>query len=226
MGVLYKKFYDVSRVVLWGEAPDDDSGKRPRFIFSFRDGNPRFVVQTGVPGIEGMITFPADFPTMTGVLNLIKEVANGPAGEKFAVESIGNVYVDNKPTKDKRVASTLYIGKSKEGIVYLSIITENKPKIIFSIKSSPYHRFLNGNKEVLDEGKVSTLMTNGIVDGMLNIISDIIVNYSNEEYAESGRKQAELTSNTYGSNGEATSPSSKPASKGKVNTEDFEDFAL
>jgi len=189
---LFKKYYDVSKLVIWGDdASDSDNARKPKLVLSFRDGNPRFTVYTGTPGQEGVISFPSDYPTLVGVLSLLKDIARGPAGEKFAVDSLTAVYVDNKPTNEKKIVSTLYVGKSKEGLVYFSIIAENKPKIIFTIKSSPYHAYRDNSKNSVPESVLSEKLAIGLADLMLNVISAVLVNYTNEAYAN-GVKQTQI----------------------------------
>lgn len=192
----YKKYYDVSRLIIWGDAAaDGDQRSRPRLVFGFRDGNPRFTVYAGGTGVENIIAFPSDCATMVGVMYLIKEIIKGPAGEKFAIDSLTSVYVDNKPTSEKRVVGTLYVGKSKEGLIYFSVLAEGKPKMVFTIKTSPYHAFRDGNKNPVPEAKVSECIAMGLVDTMLDVIGQVMVDYTNEEYAEGGRKQGVIKSN-------------------------------
>lgn len=199
MSNLYtKNFVDVSKFVIWGDSSSEDNSKRPRMVFSFRDGNPRLTVYTGVPGPEGVIAFPSDFPTMVTIINFIKEVASGEPGKKLSVDSATTVYEDDKPTDRKRVVSTLYIGKSKEGVVYLSLISENKPKLIFPFKPSAYHTFRGADKDELALADISAKMATGVADVMLNIISDILVKYTEEEY-QTSRKPTRIKSNENGS---------------------------
>lgn len=191
MSQLYKKYYDVARLVIWGDG-DEDNNRKPRLVFGFRDGNPRITVYTGTPGIEGMISFPSDAATMVTILNYIKDIAKSEPGTKMSFDSLTSVYENNKLTKEKKVLSTLYIGKSKEGLIYLSLISEGRPKLVFTIKSSPYHAFRDAEKNTISDAKISEMMAIGIADAVLNIIAQAMIQYTNEEYSFSGRKQAEV----------------------------------
>lgn len=191
MSNLVKTYYDVSKLVIWGDESTEGDQKRPRLVFGFRDGNPRITVHTGITGQNGMITFPSDYPTMVAVMNMLKDVIAGAPGNKFAIDSLGTVYENNKPTKDKRVVGTLYIGKSKEGIVYFSVIAEGKPKLVFSIKPSPFHVFRDGDKNVIPDSVMSCRLANGIADIVLDIIGGILQAYTAEEYS-TVRKPAQI----------------------------------
>lgn len=217
MSQLYKKYYDVARLVIWGD-DDEDNNRKARLVFGFRDGNPRITVYTGAMGLEGMIAFPTDAPTMVTILNYLKDIAKSEPGTKMSFDSLTTVYENNKPTKEKKVLSTLYIGKSKEGLIYLSVMSENRPKLIFTIKSSPYHAFRDTDKNIIPESKISEAMAIGIADTALNIIAQALVQYTNEEYTFSGRKQ-----------GEVKTQNSKPVQNDPIKNEilqDLDDIAL
>ncbi|EKD89623.1 MAG: hypothetical protein ACD_33C00026G0003 [uncultured bacterium] len=180
MTIFIKSFTDLSKFVLWADA---EEGKRARLVFSFRDGNPRLTVYTGIPGKEGVISFPSDIPTMVYLLTIIKDIANAEPNAKQTINSMTNVYVDNKATAEKKVLSTLYIGKSKDGIVYLSLISEDKPKIIFTIKPSIYHVIKDKDGNAVNESVISSKMAIGIADFLLNIVSNVMLEYTKEEYS-------------------------------------------
>jgi len=183
MSNLVKTYYDLSKLVIWGDETGEADQKRPRLVFGFRDGNPRITVYTGVPGQNGLITFPSDYPTMVACMNMLKDVIAGAPGTKFSIDSLGTVYENNKPTKDKRVVGTLYMGKSKDGIIYFSVMAEGKPKLVFSVKPSPYHVFRDGDKNVIPDSVMSCKLANGIADLVLDIIGRILEAYTAEEYS-------------------------------------------
>jgi len=192
MSTLYNKYYDISKLVIWGDETGDDTNRKAKLIFSFRDGNPRITVYTGVVGKEGVISFPSDHPTMVTIMNLLKDVANGQPGVKFSIDSLTFVYENDKPTTNKRIVSTLHIGKSNQGLVYFSVIMEAKPKLVFTLKSSPFHAFRDKDKNLLSEESISSKMALGLADLILGIVSNIIVNYTDEEYDNSPRKPLEV----------------------------------
>lgn len=183
MSNLIKTYYDLSKLVIWGDDLAEEDQKRPRLVFGFRDGNPRITVYTGATGSNGVIAFPSDYPTMVACMNMLKDVIASEPGTKFSIESLSTVYENNKPTKEKRVISTLYIGKSKEGIIYFSVITEGKPKLVFSIKPSPFHIFRDADKNIIPDSEMSCKLAKGIADIVLDVISGILQAYTAEEYA-------------------------------------------
>lgn len=179
---MIKTYYDIAKLVIWGDQNSESDNKRPRLVFGFRDGNPRLTVYTGAQGPGGVISFPTDHPTMVAIMTMMQDVVAGEPGIKFSIDSLTSVYENNLPTKEKKVVSTLYIGKSKEGIVYLSVISEGKPKLVFSIKPSQYHSFRDKDKNVIPDNIISCKLATGIVNTVLSIISTALVNYTEQEY--------------------------------------------
>lgn len=219
MSSVYKTYYDIAKIVLWSDNPNDNT-KKARLNFGFRDGNPRITVYTGVAGKEGFIPFPADIPHMTAAMTYLKDIANGPNGQQVNIESLTNIYENNKLTPNKRVVSTLTIGKSKEGIVFIAVTAEGKPKIVFPIKQSDYHIFKDKDKNVIPDTEISKHMAIGVAEVVLNAITDVMMRYTDEEYSKSDRKPVPITE----PNGKQ--PSGKRQESNKDQFEDLDELVL
>lgn len=202
MSKVYQTYYDVARFVLWADNPEEQ-GKRARFVLSFRDGNPRFVVYTGGLGRDSVLNFPMDVVHLTTIMNYLKDIASGPNDSQVNVDSLTTIYENDKPTKQKKVLSTLHMGKSKDGIVYLSVTADARPKIIFPIKPSPFHIFRDSNKEVVPDAAISKNMAIGIANVVLDTVTRVMVDYTNEEYSDGARKPAPIKAPGGGNSGGA-----------------------
>lgn len=217
----YQTFYDISRFTLWADAPStEDNGKRAMLKLSFRDGNPRFVVNTGTPGRDGMINFPMDVPHFVGIINMLKDIANGPVSNQINIDSLAPVYQDNRMTQEKTVVGVLHIGKTAAGVVYISVTAENRPKIIFPIRASKFHVFRDQAKQVLGEDVVSRQMALGIADALLNMVSAFMLEYTRDEYTHSERKPYAT-----GVRGETSAAKAQPA-RMATGFEDLDSIAL
>lgn len=190
----YKTYYDVAKIVIWsdGEGENQDNGKRARMVLTFRDGNPRLNVYTGEPMPQGIIGFPMDHYTFGSVLNLLEQVANAEPGYRVSVDSIGTLYENNKPTNQTRVVSVLHMGKTKEGVVYLSVIDETKPKIIFPLKPTKWHNYKGPDKEPLSDGEVSVHIAKGLVKTIGRILPMMAMKYTSDEFKYSDRFPAPI----------------------------------
>lgn len=224
MTKLLKKYYDVSKLVIWGEGDVDGDNKRPRLVFGFRDGNPRFIVYTGLQGKEGVINFPCDALHMTATMHFLKDIINGAPSEKIMVDSLATVYENDKPTKEKRVNSTLHAGKSKDGIIYFSLISEGRPKIVFPVKVSPFHRFQDTSKNVMSDAIVSQKLAMGLTDMILNMVTDALMAYTNEEY-DNGKKQGSTDTRGGEAAGQVAAGNSNAGGKRDI-VQDLDDLVL
>lgn len=221
---LQKKYYDISKLTIWGEGDGEGENKRPRLVLSFRDGNPRFVVYTGLQGKEGVINFPCDAIHMTASMLIMEDIIKGEPGEKLLLDSLRTLYQNDKPTNEKQVAATLHIGKSKDGIMYFSVISADRPKIVFPIKPSPFHTFRDAAKTVHQDSYVSQKLALGVIKIITDIIPQIMIQYANEEY-ENGKKQG--STDTRG--GEAAGQAAAGGSSGGNNrnlVQDLDDLVL
>jgi hypothetical protein len=226
MSTLVKKYFDVAKLILWAETESDSENKRPRLVFSLRDGNPRFVVYTGLMGKEGVINFPCDPLHTVATMDMLRDIANGQPSEKFAVDSLRTVYENSKPTKEKQVAATLNIGKSKDGIVYFCVIAEGRPKIVFPIKSSPFHVFRDSSKNQIPDGPISQKLALAYAKIVDSAISTLLVNYSMDEYT-GGKKQGSTDVRGGEAAGQSAAGNSHDPANSKRNLiQDLDDIAL
>lgn len=189
--LIYKTYYDVNRLNIWADNEGADQGARKaRMVFSFRDGNPRITVYTGETG--GIIQFPCDFFFFGGFLETLRVIIDSPNGTRESIESLTTVYENDKPTNQKKVVSTLHVGKSKDGIIYLSVMSEGKPKLAFTLKASPFHVFRGEDKNPIPDSELSVRLAKGIINTLYPLMSNYIQQYTNEEYINGERKPAEI----------------------------------
>lgn len=185
--LMYKSYYDIARLCVWGEPVETDQGpRRPRLVFSFRDGNPRITVYT--TEIGNMISFPSEPLVFGGLLETLRGIVDAEPGSKEMITSEAPEYEDNKPTKRQRLVSTLYVGKSKEGLIYFSVIAEGKPKLIFTFRPSVFHKFLGEDKNPISDAVVSKRLALGLINTLTQVLANCVVQYTNEEYGFGGRK--------------------------------------
>lgn len=211
---LYKKYSDVGRLNVWGE--ELENGKRPRLAFGFRDGNPRVIVYTGEMGTNGIITFGCDPLTFGVFLEDLKDVIDGEPGKKFTADSL----LPSNDQGPEKLLAVLHVGKTKEGVVYLSVISEGKPKLVFTLKPSKYHRFRDGDKNILSDDKISVKMATALHNYLYGIVSQSSLLYMVEEYTYGPREASTITG--YGAP-EENKPKQPP--KGAV-IEELEDLDL
>jgi len=209
---LVKTFADIAKFVLWSDSPVDDT-KRARMQIGLRDGNPRFNVYTGGKGKESMINFGMNIVDTVTIMNILKDIAKGDKGNVITARALGNVYKDGQQTKEVRDLSRLHIGKSKEGIVFLSVTSEERPKIVFSIQPSQYMLFQDRDKQPIDPGYISEKMAIGMADLILESCAALMLEYTREEYTSGVKTTVDIAGND--SNGKPTGRTPQKTTQGK-----------
>lgn len=191
-----KKFYDISnKFTLWGaEKINDEVSHPPKLTISFRDGYPRFAVNTGVEGAPGFITFPCDYLTFSNVLEALKYVIKGERGQDFKVTSETFKWENDKPTTEMRTVSSIHIGKSDEGIVYIGIVAEGKPKMVFGFGTEgKFHKWTNSKTgQPLSKDFFSTINAASFVHISSNILALTLRDLTQDEYLTGVRQVNEI----------------------------------
>lgn len=180
MSGMLNTYYDVSKLSLWGEKGNQESN--PRFALSFRDGNPRFVTYTGEIG--SIINFPCDYRTFVAVLEAFEFMLDAPKGARISIDSKGRKYVNGQRTDEIRLVSVLHIGKSKEGVIFVSLVEEGKPKIAFAFNKNEWHDFRNESGEDIPVEVLSRWYAAGYLKLVRNAIAVMLVDYTREAYRD------------------------------------------
>lgn len=220
---LYKTFFDTPLLVLWGDKASED-GKRARLTFGFRDGRPRMTVNTGAQGKEGLVIYPGDVPAMTTTMLYLNDIANGPTDNKIVNESLAHVYVDNKATAEKKIRASLIVGKTKDGVVFITVVSEGFPKVIFPFKSSDYHVYRDNNRNLISPADISVKMALAYSEQVRLAISQAVMQHSCEEYDSGDRKLSSIERPAGGNSyGNSSTGAAKPAAS---KFQDLDDLAL
>lgn len=189
-----KTFLDISKIVLWADSPVED-GRPARLAVSLRDGNPRFIVNTGVKGKEGMINFPMQIVDAVATMHMLKDIAKGEKGKVVSARAQGRVYRDDKATNDIKELAALHMGKTNEGIVFISVTTEARPKIVFPFKPSKWYLFQTKDKTPIPDEYVSEKLATSFADLVLDVCSKVVLKYTEEEYSNGSRVAVEIAGN-------------------------------
>lgn len=151
------KIYDLNKLALWTPSPVNQ-GKNARLTWGIRDGNPRITVFTGQMTenkMDGILTAAMDAVTFDMFVDFFTEILETPEKAKGKLECLGRRYVDNQPTQDRVLKSTLYFGKDEEGIAWISVHVEGRPEIVFKFGVSDWHKFYKGDGTLMNPSEVS-----------------------------------------------------------------------
>jgi len=141
-----KNALDEGKLKIIGE-PQNGSKRRPTLGWSIVKNHPRIDVWTNIDGDKnnGNIRAAMDSPTFFVLLTFLKQAIEAEPGFKQAVENMGYTWFQNKRSEETKVLSTTHIGKDKNGIVYISVVAHDRPKIKFDFRSGIYHKLRNAD---------------------------------------------------------------------------------
>lgn len=153
------RIIDFERLQMWTPTPGA-AGKRAKLAFGIRDGNPRVTVFTNDPNdkINNGIIYAAMNPeTFYSFLELFEATIRSKEEIKYKISCFGTRWENDKPTKDKILISDLCFGRDSDGIIWICLVAENRPKIKFEFTISDYHHIYDGAGNQFDKSKASHL---------------------------------------------------------------------
>jgi hypothetical protein len=170
-------FLHYPKFDLFTETPDNP-GKRSKLSFSVRDGNPRYTVYTNVPADEvnsrGTLYTPFNPETFLGFLDTFEKAIQNGNNTKYCIDCLTNSKED--PTQ-KVLATKLYFGKDKEGVCWMSLVAENRPRIIFQFKLSDYNRFTHGDGVPFTIAESSEMIALAHIRGLREVVKNMVGKY-------------------------------------------------
>lgn len=151
------------KLTLYTPSPDG-TGKSSRLTWDLVSNNPRIICYTNIPedNVEaknwGRISANMDSPTFWTFLEMLEKVADSEPDTKIKIDNRGYTWIAGKRSDQTLLLSELFVGKDKEGCVWLSITAPDRPKIKFTFNNSDYHAFYHGNGEGFTKSETSILL--------------------------------------------------------------------
>ena len=161
-------------------------GKYSALIWGVYSNNPRLTVYTGDPEDAsertgyGRIAANLDTPTFFAFVNMLERMAKSDKEDKDCIKNKNYTWFGGKRSETPALVSTLWVGKDKEGHVWISVVAENRPVIKFIIGPSEFHSLFHGDGKPFTTGEASTLYGIGYCDILRNMVSNVLVS----EYVE------------------------------------------
>jgi hypothetical protein len=142
----------------------DGQGKSSRLVYDIVANNPRIICYTNIPedNVEsknwGRISANLDLPTFYGFLDILEKMADAEPDTRVKIDNRGFTYISGKRSESTVLLSELFVGKDQDGKVWISVITEGRPKVKFTYGVSDYHSFTHGNGVAFTEAEASCVM--------------------------------------------------------------------
>lgn len=198
-----KNALDNRKLSMSAPTPGHD-GKYASLQWGLFSNNPRITVYTNDPNDNGpdkgygKISANLDLPVFAAFLHQLDKVIDGPADTKIGIENKNFIFPGGKRSEKPVVVSTLWFGKDKEGIVWVSVVAQNRPKIQFKFGGGQnFHNFMHGDGTPFTAGEWSQLCAKG----NLNILEHMMPALAVTNYVEPPKKDAPRSGGGGGSYG-------------------------
>lgn len=179
---LIGKIFNFRRLCLFTTGVTEK--KRAQLQFSAREGYPRITVFTGAPGRDGVISGPLDMETIMTIAARIRVIANGPRDQKETFILKNLVYENDKPTKERKVVSQLFIGKDEKGLTWIGLISDSHPKLKFTFQFSDFIELRKSDGQPPSEEEMSTHVAMAFAQLIETVYPQYMMAYSMEIHGQ------------------------------------------
>lgn len=159
---------NLSRMTLWANTPGVE-GRRSRLAWSTIDWNPRITIFTNDPGDtenKGMIACGMDYRVFEGFVDEFRKVINRPESSKQVINNLN---------KERRIRNKLWFGKDEDGIVWICVEEEARPKIVFRFEMHDWHEFIDSTGKPMTPAFGSVRTANAYLNVLHAAMTDILV---------------------------------------------------
>lgn len=180
-----KNAFNNSKLTLSAPCPTA-KGKYSTLGFEFHNNNPAIVVRTNDPADMdpsrnyGRIMANMDTPAFFAFIVNLKE-AIASAGEfKKKCENHNHDYVNGRRSEEAVHISDLWVGKDKDGCVYISVVSKKDDraviKFIFGPSDNRWHKYFHADGQPFTKGDLSVLYAKAWTMILSEVTSTLIVN--------------------------------------------------
>lgn len=196
----------------------NEQGKRANFQVRYSGNKVRITVWTGIDGDKDggsmkAIIEPQAFYSFLSFMETI--IANNERGHAryMVTKSLGPEGWKKGPID----RGHLFCGRDNDGVVFISLVQPNRPKIMFPLKEDAFYMFANKNGDPLDKQEASNIVAKAYVEmGRKFIASLVATEYVDKDSRPTVGKKKE--NNSYNSNNNSNNYSNQNQSN---NDSDF-----
>lgn len=171
---------------LTAPAPSDPS-KKSTLKWEFRTNNPRLVVWTNEPGDDGRdkdygkIIAALDLPIFNMFLELLSTVTAGPRDYKDKIENKNYIFPGGKRSETPVVVSELWVGKDKDGKVWICVSKQGRPRIKFVFGDDmSFHTFMHGDGTPYSAEETSTMCARAYINMLTHLMNAMAIAHYKE----------------------------------------------
>lgn len=166
-------------------APNPESkGSYAKLMFDLYQNNPRIVVDTGDQSMRtpdknyGRITAALDPVVFSMLIELLKKAVQNKEPFKVKVSNSNYPFVDGRRSKELEELSDIWVGRDKEGCIFISLIAKQGawPKIqfIFGPADARFHSFIHDTGEKFTRAELSELGARAYISLLENLMPVVL----------------------------------------------------
>jgi hypothetical protein len=211
------KIFENPHLVMWTPSPTAE-GRRAKLSWGIRNGNPRLTVFTNDPAdigigiINGVIPAPMDNVTLLALLNLLEKSAMSLEEIKHKISCSTLRWENGVQTKQKILLSEIWFGKDSEGLVWISLIAPNRPKIKFVFQVSDWHEIIKADGSTATPSEGSQIAAIATIQA-LRIAYSVALAEGFLGKGQAFKQESETNANVTDWSSEPTSDVNKPIDK-------------
>ncbi len=182
-----KNAFNNNKLTLSAPCPTA-KGKYSTLGFEFYNNNPAIVVRTNDPADMdpsrnyGRIMANMDTPAFFAFIVNLKSAIESEGEFKRKCENHNHEYVNGRRSEEIVHISDLWVGKDKDGCVYISVLSKKEDraviKFVFGPSDGRWHKYFHGDGQPFTKGDMSMLYAKAWV----MILSEVTPNLIAQEY--------------------------------------------
>ncbi len=178
-------FNELAKFVMFTPSPGVE-GRRAKLAWVVRDGNPRISVSTNNPSDNARTPINAAMnpETFEIFLNEFERVITSEKSEKVKIDCFKGVRDQEGKVIDKVLDSELWFGKDDDGIVFISVISGERPKIKFEFNISDYHK-IHRSTGPITKKEASCLQALAVVQTIRRVFSNFYQEFRQKQQFKS-----------------------------------------
>lgn len=184
---------------------EGEQGKYSRLLFALSGNNLTLKVYTGISADQGnrngLIQANLEGINFFCFLEMIREALNATGEYKNKIEFNDYIYPAGKRSDKPVTISTVYVGRSNDGLIWLSIVDnlkKERPRIQFPFGAGRKHRFKHGDGSDYTKPEISQLFAKAFCNTLYQIGSHLMVTeYKEPQKKNQGNNNSNSTRNSY-----------------------------
>lgn len=178
-------------------APSTEQGKTASLTWGLVKNNPRITVWTRdsqdmtEKNGNGKIQAELDSPILFSIIETLDKLIGEAPGTRYKLENSNFTWFGGKRSDAPAVLTELWVGKDKEGYVYLSLTAPNRPIIKFRIAPSSFHTWYTHSGEKVSPEELCKTYVKGYLNILRGIYNHLAVTDFVDVQAEKAAKQGQ-----------------------------------